>query len=56
MQDSKKILECTGPFLQRLNYCILLSFQVIHLETPWAMPLRHKYKQTNWQRLKKHLV
>ena len=45
MQDAKKILECTGPFLERLNYYVLLPFEVIHLETPWAMPSWHKYKQ-----------
>ena len=56
VQDSKKILEYTGPFLQRLNSYVLLPCEVIHLETPWAMPLRHKYKQTNRQRMRKHMV
>ena len=56
MQDAKKILKCTGLFLQRLSYYVLLPLDVIHLETPWAMPSRHKYKQTNWQRIKKDLV
>ena len=56
MQDSKKSLDCTGPFLQRFNCYVLLPFEVIHLEMPWAMPSRHKYKQTNCQGMRKHLV